>query len=55
MEQERECNFCHGTGEIIIEKCGECHGKRFVESHIKKDIEIPAGIESGMSIKMRGE
>jgi molecular chaperone DnaJ len=45
MEQERECGTCGGTGEIITEKCGTCHGKKYTDNTIKKDIDIPAGIE----------
>ncbi len=55
MEQERVCNTCSGTGEKITEKCRTCHGKKYNDSIIKKDIEIPGGIEDGMSVKMRGE
>jgi molecular chaperone DnaJ len=53
MEQERACSHCNGTGEKILEKCTTCHGKKYTETSLKKDIEIPAGIEGGMSIKMR--
>ncbi len=53
MEQARPCQKCHGTGEKIIEKCKKCHGQGFLEVHSEKTIDIPAGIESGMSIKMR--
>ena len=55
MEQSRPCSTCHGTGEKIIEKCTYCHGKGKTEEKISKTIDIPAGIENGMSIKMRGE
>ncbi len=55
MEQERACSHCGGTGQKIVEKCGTCHGKKYTDILIKKDIEIPGGIEDGMSIKMRGE
>jgi molecular chaperone DnaJ len=55
MEQERECASCGGSGEKITEKCNTCHGKKYKETLIKKDIEIPMGIEDGMSIKMRWE
>lgn len=55
MEQTRACSTCGGTGEKITEKCGTCHGKKYEDSSIKKDIDIPAGIENGMSIKMRSE
>jgi molecular chaperone DnaJ len=55
MEQTRPCSTCGGTGEQIIEKCGSCHGKKYEDILVKKDIDIPAGIENGMSIKMRSE
>lgn len=55
MEQERACPTCNGAGEKIVEKCSTCHGKKYEETQIKKDIEIPAGIDDGMSVKMRGE
>ena len=55
MEQERVCGACSGTGEKITEKCGTCHGKKYADSTIKKDIDIPAGIEDGMTVKIRAE
>jgi molecular chaperone DnaJ len=55
MEQSRTCGTCHGTGEKIIERCTHCHGKGKIHTKIEKTIDIPAGIESGMSIKMRAE
>jgi molecular chaperone DnaJ len=55
MEQTRTCGTCHGTGKQILEKCSVCHGKKYEDVQIKKDIDIPAGIENGMSIKLRGE
>jgi molecular chaperone DnaJ len=55
MEQPRTCHVCHGTGEKITEKCDHCHGKWSLEEKVEKTIDIPAGIENGMSIKMRDE
>lgn len=55
MEQSRPCHICHGTGERIIEKCSTCHGKGKIGEKISKTVDVPAGVESGMSIKMRGE
>lgn len=55
IEQAVACHICGGAGKIISEKCSDCHGKGWKESVIKKDIEVPAGIENGMSIKIRGE
>lgn len=53
MEQARPCPKCHGTGEKIREKCTSCHGNGYTQIQVEKTIEVPPGIESGMSIKMR--
>ncbi len=55
MEQAQPCSTCKGTWERIIEKCSHCHGKGKLRSKVEKTIEVPAGIEDGMSIKMRDE
>ena len=55
MEQARPCITCHGKGEKIIEKCSHCHATGKIREKIEKTIEIPRGIENGMTIKLRGE
>lgn len=55
MEQTAICDRCHGTGKIITDKCSKCHGERRETSKIEKEIDIPAGIDDGMTIKLRGE
>jgi len=55
MEQMGICNMCHGTGKIITEKCTVCHGERREARKTEKEIDIPAGIDDGMTIKVRGE
>lgn len=55
MEQQSVCSACHGTGNKIIEKCDTCHGSGKVTETVEKTIEVPKGIEDGMSIKMRDE
>lgn len=55
MEQKGVCHICQWKGSIITEKCHICHGKWTTEETIKKEVIVPAGIESGMSIKLRGE
>lgn len=55
MEQTVSCPRCDGSGKIITEKCHTCHGKWSEETVIKRDIDVPAGIENGMSIKIRNE
>lgn len=50
-----ECRACHGTGKIIKDKCPKCRGNGLVNvaRHIK--VKIPAGIDDGQTLKMRGE
>lgn len=55
MEQTRTCDACHGEGTTITEKCSACDGKGKKSEKISKTIEVPKGIEDGMSIKMREE
>ncbi len=55
MEQTVSCPHCWWAGTVISEKCGTCHGKWSEEKIIKRDIDVPAGIENGMSIKIRNE
>ena len=55
MEQARPCSTCQGKGERIIEKCTYCHATGKTRTKIEKTVEIPKGIENGMTIKLRGE
>ncbi|BAL80819.1 molecular chaperone DnaJ [Caldisericum exile] len=49
------CPTCHGTGKIIKEKCHNCGGTGVVEKLSKVTVTIPAGIEDGTVIRIRGE
>ena len=55
MEGQSVCPTCGGTGKIVTEKCDECGGKGY--KHIKRDMEvnIPAGINAGQQIVVRGK
>ncbi len=47
------CPKCHGTGKIIKVRCGDCGGTGRVQKKKNVSVKIPAGIDSGQSIKMR--
>ena len=49
------CPDCHGTGQIIREKCPDCYGTGYVSSRKKIMVSIPAGIDNGQSIRLRGK
>jgi len=55
IEHAQVCPHCHGTGEIVEEVCEQCHGEKRTKKTVSLDIDIPAGIDDGMVIRMNGE
>jgi molecular chaperone DnaJ len=49
------CPSCGGTGSIIREKCLDCRGTGYVSGRQKIQISIPAGIDHGQSVRLRGK
>ena len=49
------CSSCNGTGKIIREKCSECGGDGTKKVNAKISVNIPAGIDNGQVITMRGK
>ncbi|MEL7431432.1 MAG: molecular chaperone DnaJ [Chlamydiota bacterium] len=48
------CPQCHGEGRIITNPCPVCYGQGRVKKKEKVKIGIPAGVDSGMRLKMSG-
>ena len=55
VQTTRTCPECHGTGEIIKEPCENCRGKGTVRKQPKIRVRIPAGIDNGQTLVLRGE
>ena len=55
MQTTRTCSECHGTGEIIQEPCQNCNGKGKIRKQPKLKVKIPAGIDDGQTVVLRGE
>ena len=49
------CDACRGTGKIIKTPCTECNGKGYVKVNKKLSVNIPAGIDDGERIALRGQ
>lgn len=50
-----ECPQCHGEGKIITEKCTHCHGEGVVRKEETVSFSIPAGVQDGQTLTMRGK
>ncbi len=55
MQTTRTCSTCHGTGEVIKEPCETCKGRGKVRKQPKITIKIPAGIDNGQNMVLKGE
>ncbi|MFH2020522.1 MAG: molecular chaperone DnaJ [archaeon] len=49
------CNNCGGEGKVIKNPCASCRGKGRVQTQAKIKINIPAGVEDGMRLRVSGE
>lgn len=49
------CPSCGGTGKIIKSPCPKCGGETVVKAFHKIEVEVPAGIEDGMRIRLAGQ
>ena len=51
----RTCPQCQGSGRVVRERCPECNGAGKRERERSLDVEIPAGVETGMRVRLPGE
>ena len=55
MESESVCPECNGEGKVISEECSYCHGSGVEKKEEIVSFHIPAGVEDGMTLTMRGQ
>lgn len=55
IQQTATCDKCHGEGTIIDDPCHTCHGSGVVEKERTINIKIPAGVDNGAVLPLRGE
>lgn len=55
MVQVVTCPRCQGRGEVIDTPCTTCNGRGLEKRTFTKKVSIPAGISSGMQIRLAGE
>lgn len=55
VQNVRTCPDCNGTGKVIKEKCPDCYGTGYISNKKKIAVTVPAGIDNGQSIRIRGK
>lgn len=53
--RETGCTTCNATGKVVKVKCDKCGGKGYQKIVKTVDVKVPAGIDDGQMLKMRGE
>lgn len=54
MQTQTMCDDCFGSGKIPDEKCGTCRGAGVVRDREELTLKIPAGINTGDTLRMDG-
>ena len=53
VQNVQTCPDCGGSGKIIKDKCPDCRGTGYIASKKKIQVSIPAGIDTGQSVRIR--
>jgi molecular chaperone DnaJ len=51
----RTCHACGGVGEVVKNPCVDCSGSGLKVKQSKLKVKVPAGVDHGQRLKMRGE
>ena len=55
MQTQGPCPKCGGTGRIIHQPCHDCRGAGSIRKRRTIKVEIPAGIDDGQTMSLRGQ
>ena len=55
MQSTTTCPSCNGRGKMIKNPCTTCKGKGKVRKTNRVKVKIPAGVDAGQSVRVRGE
>ena len=55
MQSTTACPRCGGKGKVIKTPCNTCKGKGKVRKTNRVNVKIPAGVDAGQSVRVRGE
>src|SRR5262249_15594516 len=52
---QQTCGVCRGRGTVITDPCQRCRGAGSVEVEKTLTVQVPPGVDEGMSIRLTGE
>lgn len=55
ISTQRSCDRCGGRGQIIEKTCPKCSGRGYQNVTKTVEIQIPAGIDDGQTLSVRGQ
>ena len=55
MQSSTTCPSCNGRGKVIKTPCNTCKGTGTVRRTKRVKVKIPAGVDAGQSVRVRGE
>lgn len=55
MQTTAACPTCHGSGQTVTANCTACKGEGRQMGEETIELDIPAGVEDGMQLSMRGK
>ena len=55
MQSTSVCPMCNGRGKMVKNPCNTCRGKGKVRRTQRIKVKVPAGVDEGQSVRVRGE
>ena len=55
MQSSAPCSKCRGTGKLIKDPCPKCKGMGKIRKKHKINVSVPAGIDDGQTVSVRGQ
>ncbi len=49
------CSACQGAGSIVKDPCPKCRAAGYLLATVRRDVQIPAGIDDQMRVRLPGE
>ncbi|TCK18685.1 molecular chaperone DnaJ [Thiogranum longum] len=52
---QQTCPRCNGTGSVVSDPCGDCHGQGRIKEQKTLSVKVPAGVDTGDRIRLANE